>query len=151
VSFTAFAITQVGIDLETLYHLVRRDWPVHRELHTIIGGCCVGLVVAGVVVLARPMMNRVLPRPFGAGSLRPIVVAEWSGMAAVVGGLIGGASHSLLDAMMHSDARPFWPVVDANGLLGLIGPGLLQALCVVSGVVGLAFLWWACIRQRPVV
>jgi hypothetical protein len=44
-SFTSFAITQVVIDVETAYHLVRNEWPLHRAFHTMLLGTAVGVVV----------------------------------------------------------------------------------------------------------
>ena len=40
VSFTAFVASQVLIDLESLYNILRGAWPVHRELHTFAFGRC---------------------------------------------------------------------------------------------------------------
>src|SRR5215471_21806895 len=82
VSFTAFVATQVIIDFETLYHLVRVQWPVHRQLHSLVGGSAVGLAVAAGVVAGRPRLDRVwgrLGRPPGV-QLR-VLAAETTGLA----------------------------------------------------------------------
>ncbi len=42
-SWTAFVVSQVVIDCETLYYLVQRAYPVHRTLHTFLGGTLAGL------------------------------------------------------------------------------------------------------------
>ena len=43
--FIAFAATQVVIDLETLYHLIRQEWPLHRVMHSYVGATTVGILV----------------------------------------------------------------------------------------------------------
>jgi hypothetical protein len=55
-SFVAFCATQVAIDCESGYHLLRGEWPVHRFFHTIDGAT----LMCGAVVLAR-----------GGGGARP--------------------------------------------------------------------------------
>jgi len=48
-SLTVFAFSQIVIDLEPLYYLLRDAWPVHRFLHTYRGatGVAVCSIVAG--------------------------------------------------------------------------------------------------------
>jgi hypothetical protein len=151
-SFTAFAATQVCVDVETLYHIVRKDWPVHRQLHSVVGGSVVGLLVAGAVVLGRPVLNRAAAALFpGNANLAPGISAESSGVAAVIGGLLGGTSHSVLDAIVHPDVNPLWPLSESHGLYRLVSAESLQLLCVVAGVMGLAWLWLQPRRWRPVV
>src|SRR5262252_2406583 len=45
-SWIAFVAVQVVIDCETLYYLERREYPIHRTLHTFLGGTLAGLAVA---------------------------------------------------------------------------------------------------------
>ena len=47
---------------------------------------------------------------------------------------------------MHEDIKPLSPFTDANPLLGVIGMGNLNALCVVSGLLGVAML--ALLKRR---
>ena len=151
-SFTAFAATQVCIDVESLYHIVRRDWPVHRELHSLIGGSAIGLIVAIGIVLARPLLERAATAVFSmnADSLAGIR-AETSGVPATVGGLLGGTTHSVLDAIMHSDVRPLWPFSDGHGLYRAIGFESLHLVCLLAAVIGLIWLWRRPTRGRQVV
>ena len=110
-SLSAFAASQVVIDIESLYWLMRDEWPVHRVLHTFLGGALVGLAVTVGVTVA-------------GGSFADRRLRERSGLAgearfgpAVAGGLAGGLSHSVLDGIMHADIRPFRPLTLANPLL----------------------------------
>ncbi len=140
-SFGTFVAVQVVIDLETLYHLIRRDWPVHRELHSLVGGAAVGVALGVAVWLAGSMFVRRLP-------LWPAVRAEVSFMGTLVGGLVGGISHSILDGMMHRDVRPYWPFSEAPGWSGMVSVGALHLACVLSGVLGCGILWLTLKRQR---
>ena len=45
-SWSAFAAAQVLIDCETLYYLVRQEYPVHRFFHSFLGATAAGLVAA---------------------------------------------------------------------------------------------------------
>jgi len=146
VSFTAFVATQVIIDLESLYHLLRGDWPVHRQLHSLMGASAAGLVVAAVVVLLRPALGRLT-----ANAANPAFVTELTGQAALVGGLLGGVTHSLLDAIMHSDVSPLWPFTASNRVFGLVSAEALEVACVVAGVIGLSWLWLGRGQRRLVV
>lgn len=140
-SFTAFAASQVVIDFETLYHLVRHEWPVHRVMHTVLGGTAGGLESGLAVAATAPLVLRLASVRVAAltESLRSKILSEVSLGGTLAGGVIGGASHAMLDSVMHSDVRPFWPFSDGT-LLGIIGTGTLHLGCVVAGVVGLALL-----------
>jgi hypothetical protein len=151
-SFTSFVLTQVAIDCETLYHLARAEWPVHRQCHSVLGGASVGLVVAAGVVVARPVITRAFDAVLGPDGARQVgASSETAGIAAVVGGLVGGASHSLLDAIVHPDVSPLWPMVPGNQLFGLVSPDTMHVLCVAAGVVGVGWLWLGVKNRRLVV
>ena len=152
VSFIAFAATQVCIDIESLYHILKAEWPIHRQLHSLMGGGAVGVGVAAAIVVGRPLLNRLAARVAPSNAVfRSAIVAELDGVAALVGGLLGGLSHSILDAVFHTDVRPLWPLSDANQLFGLVEPGLLQALCAIAGILGVGWLWLSSRRRRLVV
>ena len=152
ISFTAFAATQVAVDCEPLYNLLRQQWPVHRQLHSMAGGTAVGLVVAAATVAGRPVLNRILGRVASPDSeSRPLLSAESSGAGAAIGGVVGGVSHSILDGIMHSDVHPLWPVSAANPLFALVGLGAVQVGCVLAAVAGVACLWLGQTRRRLVV
>lgn len=109
-SLGTFAAAQVAIDLEPGWNLFRGSWPVHAPLHT---------VVRSVLV---------------AAELGPV---PW--LAALVGALVGGVSHVLLDAVIHPDVRPWAPWANANGLFAPRLFGLMHLLCAAA-VVGM-LLW----------
>ena len=58
-------------------------------------------------------------------------------VAAFAGAWVGTFSHVALDALMHGDMRPWWPLAGGNPLLGAIDVGRLHVACAVLGIVGL--------------
>ena len=137
-SWTAFAATQVVIDCETLYYMVHREYPIHRDLHTFVGATVAGLGTAGMLLGIRQLVPGLVRRAEDSvASIR----SEISTAGILAGGIIGGVSHPLLDGLMHPDIRPFAPWTDANPLLGVVGLGALHLGCVVAGMIGLMLLW----------
>lgn len=130
-SLTAFVLSQIAIDLESGYHLLCGDWPVHREVHSFLGASVVGLLTGAAVWVAARRLRSSDPA---------IAQAEIGMIPALVGGLIGGLSHPILDGIMHPDLRPFWPLSSANPFLGILDLGVLHLLCVVSGLAGMFVL-----------
>jgi membrane-bound metal-dependent hydrolase YbcI (DUF457 family) len=135
VSLTAFVATQVVIDIESGYHLYRGDWPIHREAHSLLISGLLGLATGLLVWLVARHRMRVSD---------PLVRSEIARSAALCGGLVGGLTHPILDAVMHPDLRPFWPVSMANPFLDTIGFGALHLGCVASGLVGAGVLMFRC-------
>ena len=143
-SLATFIAVQVVIDFETLYYLVRQEWPIHRTLHTLVGGTCAGILVAGIGWL----VGRIFDARWRRSGLRASALrAEGSFAGTMLGGVLGGASHSVLDGMMHVDVRPYWPFSDSPGALGVVSLGMLHMGCVAAGVLGLGLLWLRSARR----
>ena len=69
--------------------------------------------------------------------------------ASFAGGLAGTFSHVPLDALMHPDIKPWWPLGDvSNPLLGAIDVDWLHIACAACAVVGGAILAWRGRRNR---
>ena len=147
-SWSAFVAAQVLIDCETLYYLVRQEYPVHRFFHSFLGATAAGLVVA-VLGLAIVRVSAVaFPRliaPLAGPASR--ARGEVSSLGLLVGGLAGGLSHPFLDGIMHPDVRPFMPWSDHNPFLGLVGVAQLHLACIAAALFGAVCvtLW----RVRP--
>lgn len=132
-SFAAFALANVVIDVESVYHVVAGIYPVHTFLHTVVGSTLVAIGVSAVAIGYEVGMRRQRP----------------SRDRRSIGGLIAGAfagawSHVLLDGIMHADMRPLAPWSAANPLLGVMSLLWLHALCVATGAVGT----WRLLRRR---
>lgn len=125
-SFMIFGGSQVLMDLEPLVHMIRGDAVLHGLTHTVAGAFVIGIVSAAA---GRPICNNLLDR---AGVIdRPI---SWP--VAWLSAFVGTYSHIALDAVMHRDMNPLWPIAYGNPLLGVLSVGALHLLCLACGVVG---------------
>lgn len=131
-SLTAFVLTQVLIDLESLHNLVYRRWPVHRFLHSLPGA----LLAGGVAAAAVWLVGSRLPRH----GRTPLLDAELRPLALIVGGVLGGLTHSLLDAMFHDDVRLFYPAAIGPSPYGVLGRDAIHWGCAICAVVGAVVL-----------
>lgn len=140
ISLIAFGICQILIDMEPLLGLILH-WPqLHGVTHTLPLALLLGLLSA---VLARCLSPCLLARwnreMASQGWLRwQAAQPGWS--ALLIGGLLGGVSHLLLDALMHGDMKPLWPFSAANPLYELITYEQVEWLCLVCGLLG-GVLW----------
>ena len=133
-SLLVFGVTQVIIDSEAAFHIVRGDWPIHDFLHTYLGATLVAaLTVAGARLdgygYAIRLWKRVVAK---TGRIEPRIPLS----AAVSGALIGGYSHILLDSILYSDMMPFAPLSESNALLGVMSASQVYLLCLALGALG---------------
>jgi hypothetical protein len=142
-SWTAFVASNVIIDCESLYYLVRREYPVHRELHTFVGATLVALVTIGLLLAIRRILSR---RWLDARG--PTVRAELSTLGIAVGAMLGALSHPVLDGLMHRDIEPFAPWTAENPLRDVVELGALHLGCAVAGLVGAVLLVVSYVRER---
>ena len=59
-SFSAFAATEIVVDLEPAYHALQGHWPAHRMLHTVVGSLTAGAAVALCLYVARRPVGQAL-------------------------------------------------------------------------------------------
>ena len=140
-SWTAFVAAQIAIDCETLYYLIRHEYPLHRRLHTFVGAAIVGVATAVSLMGVKWLAQRTAPRLMDSfRSRRPSVQAESSTTGLLVGGLVGGVTHPLLDGLMHTDIKPLLPWTESNPLLGVVGVEELHLVCEIAGLIGLVLV-----------
>lgn len=140
-SWTVFALANVLIDLEPITLFFLTGDPAHPWLHTPPGAIAVAIVAAAAGRRPCEWFLRWWNRRLSPAQARWLAVPAAIGSAqAWSGALLGTVSHILLDAIMHTDVRPFWPIVQGNPLQGLIGIEQLQWACVAAGVLGIAVL-----------
>lgn len=151
VSFTVFAFSQVLIDVEPFWFMLRGEYPIHRFFHSYIG---VTVIVLAAYFLGRPICGVVLA--FFRAQLKPTFSSLVASartiprLAAMMGAITGAYSHVLLDSIMHSDIRPFAPFSENNPALLAISIGELHLYCVLAsllGSIGLGF-WWLVKKER---
>jgi membrane-bound metal-dependent hydrolase YbcI (DUF457 family) len=66
--------------------------------------------------------------------------AELSKIGLLIGGLFGGISHSIFDAIMHPDVRPFQPWSNTNPFLDMVELNMLHASFLFLGILGYVFV-----------
>ena len=125
------------IDCESLYYLVRHEYPVHRQLHTFVGAALAGLVTTGFLLLARRLLRGLRDR-IDAGS--PAIRAEGSPLGILVGAMTGALTHPVLDGLMHHDIEPFQPWTGANPMQDVVSLSVLHTGCLIAGVIGAALI-----------
>ena len=143
----SFALANALIDLEPVMLFLLTGDPAHPWLHTLPGA----LLVAGIAAtLGRAPCEWAL-RQWNRW-LSP-AQARWLGVdpgispaQAWVGALLGTFSHLALDAVMHADVRPLWPLVANNPWRGVISLEALHLGCVAAAVLALPF--WLVLRLR---
>ncbi len=139
-SWSVFALTNVVIDLEPITYYLITLYPSHRFFHTIIGATLIAILCATYGRRLCELAIRTLHGELQDKEVKWLGKASIGNTAAWSGALIGAWSHLLLDSFMHEDIKPLSPFTDANPLLGVISVGTLNALCVVSGLLGVVAL-----------
>lgn len=137
------------IDIEPILVFLLTGDPQHRFLHTYLGATlaatAVGLLGRRPLTIGLSYWNRQLSpaqaRWLGCNESLP-TPALW------IGALLGAWSHIWLDAFMHVDVEPWWPMISGNMQQGQIGMTALHALCVAAGLAGLLLLGWQRIKAN---
>jgi len=138
-SFLIFSGSQVLMDIEPAVRIIRGDEVLHGVSHTVLGAVPIALVAAA------------FGRPICAWALQvaKIEPRSFSWAVALSSAFIGTFSHVGLDAIMHHDMSPLWPIARGNGLLGLIPLSTLHGLCVMSGILGAALIGLRPLLRTP--
>lgn len=135
-SWAAFAASNVVIDVESLYHLLRGDERVHVHLHTFVGAALAGLAVTGLVLWAR----RALKLEARLENRSRTLQAEVSRGGVFAGAMIGALSHPILDGMMHADIQPLQPFSASNPFYRMLDIPQLHTACMIAGVAGVLLI-----------
>ncbi len=124
-SFTIFVFSQVIMDLEPLYFMVRHDWPAHRLFHTFLG-CNIPVITT--ILMGKPVCEILLRIWNSLTSSHLETRISWK--AAAISAAIGAYSHVLLDGLMHRDMHPFRPFSE-QVLTGFVAGQTVMWFCVI--------------------
>jgi len=149
-SLLVFGLTQVVIDIEPLIRLINGDHRLHGHSHTYLGAIILSLMCFAIGL---PLFRWFVSKWNSLAADPMIHISErLTTTSALLGAIIGGVSHIVLDSIMHSDMRAYWPWSDAQPLLNLISTGTLHYFCLISGVLGLLIIffrhYWFYVRQH---
>lgn len=136
ISCSAFLLANVAVDVESLYRLIRADDPIHGFFHTLLGAGVGGLVSASALALIVGGLSRLGCFLSRRSSPAPAALqAEGRLRPALIGGLLGGLTHSLLDSLVYADVLPFSPWSRRNPFLGLVEmEQLIRWLLLIGGL-----------------
>lgn len=123
-SLTMFVFSQIVMDCEPLYFMLRDEFPVHRLFHTFLG--C-NIVVLISVSIGMPFCNL---------ALRILQLEKMMLKQAFIGAAVGAYSHVILDGLMHRDMQPFWPLIEGNPMLGYVYGKTIYDFCLMCVAAG---------------
>jgi len=127
-SLMVFAWAQIIMDIQPLIVMISGTGHLHGFSHTYIG--------ATLLALFSALSGRSLSL-FGLkimGLANKHTQITW--LVAFTSAFIGTYSHVILDAIMHSDVEPYFPITLNNHFLGLISIEQLHQWCFYSGLIG---------------
>lgn len=142
-------LANVLVDIEVLYYLSRGNRRVHGFLHTYIGGFAMGLLAGFGMYVGFWMMSRLIAVDSRWRRSLAISRPRRDLFDSLFAGLIGGASHILLDSLMHRDMHPFWPIVEGNAVAGAVSTGALHVVLAATGFLGVALMALLFDRNSP--
>lgn len=131
-SFMLFGGTQVLMDIEPLLGLLGVIDSLHGRSHTLAGALLIGTLA---VLIGTPVSSRVLRWLHWRGP--PL---RWGNAA--VGAFTGSFSHIGIDALMHADIQPLWPLSTANPLLHALSWQALHGGCLLLAIGAGAVVAW---------
>ena len=141
-SFTLFGYSQILMDLEPLFRLLRGDDMIHGHSHTYIGAIIIGAFAIGT---GKPLCEYCLAIWNEVFKLKFLQVPETiSWKVAAFSAFLGTISHVFLDSIMHFDMKPWIPYTDTNKLLHVVSVEQLHLWCLAFGglgAIGLLVIW----------
>lgn len=138
-SLMVFGWSQILMDIQPLIVMLSGKGELHGFSHSYIGATLIAIVSA----ISGKYLGEVGLKFIREPHYLPI---RWS--AAFISAFVGTYSHIVLDSIMHTDIKPFYPYSFANTLQGLISNEALHAFCIGSGIVG-AVLFFVLDRRKP--
>lgn len=133
VSFVSFVAANVLIDIEPMYYMSTKQYPLHRFFHTYVGAGVISVAAIILVVLSAAVSKRFFPVLFDKFFSSSVA-------ASVLGAALGSYSHIVLYSIMHVDIRPLSPFSHANDLHGLMSLSSLHWFCVIVGFFGVVIM-----------
>lgn len=138
--FPTFLVANMIVDARAV--LVFFDFvsgPIHGFLHTFIFATLLAVGLATLSLVSKPTLNRVL---------RPLFLAQQRSLTRItLAALIGVYAHVVLDSILYTDIRPFYPL-SGNPFLGLYSSVEVYFLCVVGFVFGIGLYLTKVVTER---
>jgi len=134
-SLMVFGWAQIVMDLQPLFVLLTGEGHLHGFSHTYVGATLLGIFST----LSGKYLSELGLKLIGvAKENSPIKITWWIAFGSA---LTGTYSHVVLDSIMHSDIEPFYPLSQANSILGFISVNELHQFCLYSAFAGTAIYY----------
>lgn len=140
-SLMVFGWAQIIMDIQPLLVMITGEGHLHGFSHTFVGAALLTVVAA----LSGKRLAEWGLKWLEIDRFMPIHIS-WP--VAFFSAAIGCASHVVLDAIMHHDVEPFFPVSLTNPLLNLLSNQALHQFCLYSGLIGGVVFFVVAWRQR---
>ena len=141
-SLMVFGWCQILMDLQPLIVLITGEGHLHGFSHTFIGATLISIFAALTGKYLSELGLTILDI---ATSQRPITILWW---VAFLSSFIGGYSHVVLDAIMHTDVEPYFPVAEKNHYHGFLSVGALHKFCLYSALTGAGIYYFVSWRVK---
>lgn len=137
-SMMIFGWCQVLMDIQPLVVMITGAGHLHGFSHTFVGSTGVAIIAA---VSGKPGLEWLLSTRIAGNRQEDIrffgLNRKLGWVVTFVSALIGSYSHVALDAVMHSDVQPWFPLSVENPFLYVLRVDVLQVFCLITGVIGL--------------
>ncbi len=127
-SLMVFAWAQIIMDIQPLIVMISGTGHLHGFSHTYLGATLLALFSA----LSGRSLSLFGLKVMGLANKQTQIT--W--LVAFISAFIGTYSHVILDAIMHSDVEPYYPLTLNNHFFGLINIEQLHQWCFYSGLIG---------------
>ena len=141
-SLMVFGWAQIIMDIQPLFVMISGEGHLHGFSHTYLGASLLAVFSA----LSGKYLSELGLRIIGLSKADNLIVISWR--VVFISAFIGTFSHVLIDSIMHSDVEPFYPISQANALLGVIAIDQLHKLCLYSGLIGAAIYYFIAARVK---
>jgi len=129
-SLMVFGWAQIIMDIQPLFVLITGEGHLHGFTHTYAGATLLAIFSA----LSGKYLSESGLKLIGITKKHnPIKIAWWVAFSSA---FIGTYTHVALDSIMHSDVEPFYPLSQANNLLGYMSVAQLYQFCLYSALIG---------------
>jgi membrane-bound metal-dependent hydrolase YbcI (DUF457 family) len=132
--FPTILVASMVVDIRTLFvYIGLVDGSLHGWLHSFAGATFLGFMLIGTITMLRPWIEEMMQKYLN--------ISQSPNDGSMVGAaFIGVYTHVLIDSILYSDMRPFWPY-DPRPLLGVFTTKEVYLFCVASFAAGLLLYW----------